>query len=557
MRKKYNLEMTNLYAHLADGNILSCIESALVTYDATSGFASILFSILREHGLYNENGEEFESVYQSIDESLSVIFNSYRNRVVESMQIENSSENRLLLTVHDFIHSSEFSSQITGADNSVMERLMFVRDELAGFKNIVVYLPPFLNDFDYRPEIKTDYRHAKNREQKHEHLLHLHPTVPRNDLLLYNSHDGFTDAVIHRDLWPAVIVCDRTNSLFVPYEEEGDLDELLRIVLYERDWRSHLSTKPRAQQKEASYIFHLSDLHFGKKSVGKKQINDLKRVITHKYEKLDEITRANQIRVIITGDMLDSLEEESLNTLNSFIASIEQAIGERPVCVLGNHDISHPGPFSGLSFFSKTSLREHALEEWLKASSDLKVVRDDVMKTVWFFLNSNAGGQLAQGEIGSEQHALIKRELERFKDTGIHETYKIVFALHHHLFPIKLTEKLELFNIQMQIPLLQLRAPYATLCLLDYQTLFDTIKDEADLVLHGHLHVANSHTEDGVRIVGCGSSTRQSHLNEVGSVFNTLNVIKLNEGKSDIEPTVLYINQASDGTIVEHVYMTV
>ena len=333
-------------------------------------------------------------------------------------------------------------------------------------------------------------------------------------LTVFDAFPYFEIALRQAELWPAVLFWNHETqqSAFVPISTDENLNDLFQIAYHQPDWVVQLGKRlpcvPSTRNGGATshhptddrighYYLHLSDLHFGAKPVEITQ-RRLQSLVTTRQSLLDTDDR---LKVIITGDAVDSPSKKSEAAYRSFVQFLKTQTGADPLFVLGNHDINT----LGLSFFRKIFHNRYSLERTTNMYPQIKI--DDDIGAAFLLFNSNTNGVLAQGEIGRQQISDMGDLLDRHADDL--RNHMLIAVLHHHIAlsghygpPAYYGDERWYDTIALDDSLddsLRLRDADAFWKFL--------IERDVRFVLHGHKHTPLIVEQNGIHIIACGSST--------------------------------------------------
>ncbi len=364
-----------------------------------------------------------------------------------------------------------------------------------------------------------------NRLMTERHILHdlvrIHPgdsalilqmkeQINHKNTSILNVFSKFETAYNKIDMWPGVLLWNDADSLFLKVDNERELRDIFDILRYERGSFNYLRThyEQKQETKKHAYFFHLSDLHFGNQESNRRKSRLTKILKTH-LSKLDDKTTAIPI---ITGDLIDTPNIANKNTYLEFCDHIQSIGFTKPIQLLGNHDVDTSGILKRLSTqkFVITSLA---------GSNNIEVFKDFDLAFVRF--NSNTGGNLAQGKIGTDQLMSIGNEIDSINEN---DRLNFIALLHHHPKEIEnpdwhVKDWYEAFLGKNNFE--------KTLKLVDADLFLQWIEKRGiKLILHGHKHIPKIHKHNEITIVSAGSSTGKVKHKEGGKTFMTYNLIK-------------------------------
>lgn len=370
--------------------------------------------------------------------------------------------------------------------------------------------------------LSRDTLHELLRDHPGDSCLILQPTERPRELTIFDSFPNFNVAIAQRDVYPAVLFWGgRGDFVFVPIRDKHDLRLLFKIVYY--DWQNPIPelkrfAKDRLCERKTSaskYIFHLSDLHFGAKNVEPYE-RRLKSLIKKQVGQLDKVDMNYSLDFVITGDILDSPNSDTMNAYRNFSEHLEDNYKKKPVCVLGNHDINN----HGLAFWRN---RQH-LAEVIGGYPRIEILKEPE-KIILLLFNSNTDGMLAQGKIGTEQMGEMGNLLDSVENLG---DYQLIAVLHHHLLQIDRPDYFDerWFRKFMPRGLLE-----ETLKLVDADLFLEWLtRRNVKCALHGHKHIPMAKERDGIKVISCGSSTGRITHRERGMTCISYNLIKIKDG---------------------------
>ncbi|MDR0889957.1 MAG: metallophosphoesterase [Oscillospiraceae bacterium] len=348
-----------------------------------------------------------------------------------------------------------------------------------------------------------------------------------NGLTIFDSFPHFDVALRQLDSWSAVMFWNnRDDYVFAPVQSLNELEEMYEIMHYERnDSFGELKrfVNSKRKQQASHYYLHLSDLHFGAKTtpVNGRRLNTL---VDKQIESFSKDNVNTTLNFVITGDVVDSPKKKNKVDYQNFYDFINQKSHGSidPIFVLGNHDINN----HGLSLMNTN-------KNLIDSIGHYPIIQiDNDIKVIFLLFNSNVGGNLAEGEIGTDQLAEMGNNLDKIKNIS---DYKLVAVLHHHLTAIpdpdwhtkRWFEKLMPTNFLEK-----------SLHLRDADTFKEwLIRRGVKLVLHGHKHIPYIGNDDGINIVACGSSTGQVVNIDPKKTYISYNLLKFN---SDTVTCTLY-----------------
>lgn len=481
---RFSLKSANTVANLTFGKVMSCYRDIFSSYQSYDEFMYFLKSFGKN--IYSGRRVQY---FHKID------------RIQLAMRELERNEHRFI----NLFETGNYEYSQIDYDENILEALRQLSDLFSKYK-IKSLLLPGLND---------DYSNFMMDEGLLEDLVYkpsinpyliLQPQDCPNSPTIFNAFPHFEVALKQADLWPAVLFwTGKTEFVFIPIKDCQDLHNLFKIIRHDKNPIEELKKIAESRISHQQYIFQLSDLHIGDSKVlcGERRLKNL--IDRH----LKEIQPGEDIKVLITGDAVDSPNAKNQIRYEDFSDFIEYRIGGRPVRVLGNHDINN----NGIAITRRN-------QQIVNLNTDfprIEILKES--KVILLLFNSNTNGSFAQGEIGQQQMAEMGNILDRIENI---ESYNLIAVLHHHIVPIPEPDEYErrLFGKQIE-KLLQLTDANIFIQWLQLRNV--------KVVLHGHKHVPFITESNGINIIACGSSTGQVKLKEKGKTYLSYNILKLNE----------------------------
>jgi hypothetical protein len=275
-------------------------------------------------------------------------------------------------------------------------------------------------------------------------------------------------------------------------------------------------------------VLHLSDIHLGSREAGLRlrRVEDLLSNLVSDLGGLDET-----VIPLVSGDLMDSPEEDNLDRVRSFLGVLERLGTEEPVVLLGNHDVRKSG------FLSED------LRIAMQIESRMTLVR-------WFeqhrlaiaCFDSVRDGRLARGSIGERQFLDMGSALDT-RCRGEHD-YLVIAALHHHPIPVAVPD--------------WYARPFYERVLGGAFEKTDELEDAAAFVdfvearqfaavLHGHKHIPRlDTTQGGIPVIGCGSSVGKVKTVDART-FMSINLLTINRSTGMLSARLLAERIAGGG----------
>jgi len=339
-------------------------------------------------------------------------------------------------------------------------------------------------------------------------ILQLEDILEKRDIALLNVFPKFEQALIDIEKWPGVFLWNDNEAEFFPIESKDQLFDIFYVLKYENGSFDYLRRKFYKPKKNYAYLFHLSDLHFGNKIAER----NLVRIIRLLENQLAEFDSDSLAIPIITGDMLDSPTKTNHQTYNSFTELLRTKGFEDQIQILGNHDVDTSGIVKRLTS-QKTVITSLAQGNNIVLFEDLKL---GIIK-----FNSNSGGSLAQGQIGTDQLMDIGNEIDAIKNRN---EFTFIVILHHH--PIEI-ENPEWYSRDWYEALIGRNNFDKTMKLVDSELFLDWVQTRGiKYILHGHKHIPKIQKHKDITIIAAGSSSGSVRHKEKGKTYLTYNLIK-------------------------------
>lgn len=348
---------------------------------------------------------------------------------------------------------------------------------------------------------------------------------PREEIALDHVFPAFKVAFAEVTRWPGLLLWTPQGdaAFFELSRDKATIRERVRWLL------SHLATNvghpdlgllkqqfsaavvkaaPLASQVR---IVHLSDLHLGSQLARRR----MPRVQSLIQTVISELGDEGPIVPVITGDLMDTPSEENLGDVRSFVGFLESLGIEKPVVVLGNHDVREDG--------------------WLNPKLDqaLNLSRSPVVwmkdhSVAFACFNSVNGGHLARGFIGEQEMTYVGNAIDSEPDWS---SFTLIGAVHHHPIPV-------------ETPSWYRRTWYERLLGSKFEKTEALADADAFLawlaargvpaVLHGHKHIPRFDKHGDIAVVGCGSSIGKVDTEVRGQTYMSLNVLTVDNTRRQI-----------------------
>lgn len=304
-----------------------------------------------------------------------------------------------------------------------------------------------------------------------------------NNIFQTNTlHPLFEPLIYQLNDLPLLMASNGKSFYFRRVECRKDILTAYEMLSQKGYLESNLSTNDYA------YIIHLSDVHLGDKS--RRETLDL---LYHCLDKeLGRLKSNYAFKFVITGDLMDSPRRKNMYMASTFINELRSRYGAEVDFILGNHDVI----VSGLNMFriQKSKVVAYLLGESVKKIEDIKVL---LIK-----LNSSLHGNFARGMVGQRQLDEVDEELTTVENL---DGYTPIVLVHHHPLPVHKADFLKLKWTERSIVG---RVVEKSKTLVDGEELLSWMqKRQVHYVLHGHKHIPSLTYQDGIYVIGAGSST--------------------------------------------------
>lgn len=480
MGYRFTLESANIVANLTFGKVLSCYREIYSSNECFEEF--IQFLDMFQQNLYSNEMERYMKSVLEIRETL------WRYKA----------------------HKKDDRGEI-----------IFYRETLDALKKLSkifdrctiksLLLPPMKENSNYDYDFMTSPRFLRRLYERHQgdSCLILQPQECPKCATVFDAFPNFEVALLQADKWPAVFFWESPeNYVFAPVETEREVLILYEIIKYERHPLGEIRRFVERKKKTSHYLFQLSDLHLGARNVYVAE-RRLKMLV---QAQLSKIEVGDSVDFLISGDAVDSPTPITEANYSNFSEFIEAQCGQKPIRVLGNHDINH----HGISMFRGKKRVANIVGEYPK----IKILDD--IKVILLLFNSNTDGKLAEGKIGTTQMAEMGNLLDKVKNL---ETYSLIAVLHHHLVPIP---RPNYYDRKWYERILPNDFMEASLKLIDADLFLKWLHlRNVRVVLHGHKHIPFFTEVDGIKVISCGSSTGQVVHKEKDKTFISYNILKI------------------------------
>ena len=487
MGYRFTLESANTVANLTFGKVMSCYRDIYSSRENYDGFMYFLDQFHKN--MYTNELERYMKNIRRIRETLH-LYEDYK-RPPEDVEYGDT-----------FLHFHRGALEALHELSVIFDRCTV--------KSLLLPEMKKSNDYNYNFMTSQETLHKLVRKHQGDSCLILQPQERPYKTTIFDAFPNFEIALRQADLWPAVLFWENSDFVFVPIRHEDELLYLYEIIQYERHPIGEIKRIAERKKKTSHYIFHLSDLHFGAKNVDVAE----RRLKSLVKSQLSSIELDDSVEFIITGDSVDSPNRATENSYINFAEYLEERCGQRPIRILGNHDINN----NGLAVFHGKQRIANIISEFPK----IQVLEEQ--KVILLLFNSNTNGNLAAGEIGTAQMSEMGNLLDKVKNLS---EYMLIAVMHHHLLPIP---QPDYYDEKWYKKILPSGFLDESLKLVDANLFIEWLNQRnIKYVLHGHKHIPFMSEYRGLNEIGCGSSTGQITHKEKGKTFISYNLLKISE----------------------------
>lgn len=302
---RFSLKSANIVANLTFGKVISCYNDI---FSSNQNFYEFINFLERfEDNIY------FGKAYQS-----SKTF-EIKNFVLKVFRQKTHS-------YFDQIEKGNYDYAQSNYDENILIALKQLSDLFSKCK-IKSLLLPGLNGKHAKYFIDERLWYDLIEMHPYDSCLILQPDDCPNSPTIFNAFPHFEIALKQADLWPAVFFwTGKTDYAFIPVKNQMEINNLFKIIKYEKNPMELLKSIAASKIYSQQYIFQLSDLHIGDSKIlcGKKRLMSL--IEKH----LKEIQPREDIKFLITGDAVDSPNDNNEMIYNDFSNYIEKQIGTPP-----------------------------------------------------------------------------------------------------------------------------------------------------------------------------------------------------------------------------------
>lgn len=352
------------------------------------------------------------------------------------------------------------------------------------------------------------------QEYKDVYFYAIEEPFERKDLSFFDPFPAFFCAMNHADLWPGILIFNDTQQVFSALTSQTEFKKLIDYI----DQKVNLFDVYN-DNKDDSYYIQLSDLHLGK--------NKRQKGLIQLYNSLDFIMpylqTDQQIKVLITGDLMESPNRKNMYLANDFMNSLKKRYKANVTFILGNHDVIVHG--FNMARNQKSKVIAYLLGE------NIKVLEKE--KMILIKMDTTSEGNLARGKIGQRQLDEIDDELEAIDHL---EDYTMLVMLHHHVYPLS---KAQFIKTKWHEKTFINRIVETSKVLIDAPLLIEWLqKRNIHYVFHGHKHLPYFRCKDECYYIGAGSAT--GGLKESQSRYISYNIVKYNTMEKKMKTCIIF-----------------
>jgi len=348
--------------------------------------------------------------------------------------------------------------------------------------------------------------------------------APHGEIALDHVFPAFKVALAEATRWPGVLIWTPNGDAGF-FELSRNIESIRKRLRWLFSYLAANYGSPNIQFLKQQYshealhgdedlsqvkIIHLSDLHLGSQLARRR----LPRVQTLIQSVVSELGEQSPIVPVITGDLMDSPSDENLGDVRTFMNFLSSLGVEKPIVVLGNHDVREDGWLSP------------QLEQAVNISRAPVVWMDDYEIGIACF-NSVNGGHLARGLIGEAELTYVGNAIDEHPDKSCFFT--MVAALHHHPLPV---DRPSWYRRRWYERFLGSKFE-KTESLEDADLFLGWIDTRGiPAVLHGHKHIPRFDKQGDIAVIGCGSTVGKVETLERGQTYMSLNILTIDRARS-------------------------
>lgn len=348
-------------------------------------------------------------------------------------------------------------------------------------------------------------------------------SVPQEEIALDHVFPAFKVALAEVTRWPGVLVWTPAGDteFFELSRNEPSIRERLRWLF------SHLAThygSPDLRLLKQQFsrevlqgqddfsrvkIIHLSDLHFGSQ-LARRRLPRVQALIESVVRELGEQA---PIVPVMTGDLMDTPSDSNLGDVRTFMVFLNSLGIEKPIIVLGNHDVREDGWLSPQ--FKQAVNISRSPVTWM-----------DHHAVGLACFNSVNGGHLARGLIGEQELSYVGNAIDEYPDKAT--CFTMVGVLHHHPIPVK---RPSWYKPTWYERLLGTKFE-KTEALEDSELFLGWLNARGvPAVLHGHKHIPRFDKHGDLAVIGCGSTIGKVETSTRGQTYMSLNLLTIDRAR--------------------------
>ncbi|MFA6979317.1 MAG: metallophosphoesterase [Ignavibacteriaceae bacterium] len=516
MGYRFSIRNINAVGHLVEGNVITFLKQCASSEELLQPNIDFLDGLIRrtEEDFYTS-----EYFWRNITHDIDKLRSDWDKIKEELYSLRRTNDNELNLRKHEKL--LYYLKRLS----NILSRCKIKSILLPGFKD---------NELN---EIILDKQLLRELVRIHPGdtalILQMKERIQEKEIELLNVFKRFDKALNRVEQWPGVLLWNDNDSIFLPITRRYDLHEIFEILRYERSSFDFLREQFDKKEKRGrySYLFHLSDLHFGNKIAERRKIRVV-RILENHLSQLEEDSKAIPI---ITGDLMNTPNRVNKQAYFEFIEMIVSKGFEKPIHILGNHDVDTSG-------FVKFMTGQKSVIQALSSDNKIEIIAELNLGIIKF--NSNTGGEFAQGKIGEDQFIEIGNEYEHIENR---KELTFIAILHHH--PMKV-ENPYWYSRPWYKALLGDERHEETMKLIDADIFLQWIEQRnIKIILHGHKHIPRINKHKDISVIGAGSSTGSVKHIDIDKTFLTYNLIKYdNQMKKPVTCSIIAEETLGAGT---------
>ena len=311
--------------------------------------------------------------------------------------------------------------------------------------------------------------------------------------------------------WPGILLWTDRDSVFLPFptRERERIVDAAKWIFNNLAHARHDLGKLKKQYGENNLqdqetivnIIQLSDLHLGSTEAKERLpwvLPLVKNLIAELRNTFEDLGGKTKIIPIVSGDIIQSPEEDNVHTLRLFMDPLSNLGTEPPIFVLGNHDVKKDG--------------------WLHRDLSAVLKLPEAGYRISWFDDVRIGIVCFNSVIESRY---ATREENR-KD------YDLIAVLHHHPLPVPPPDWYKKEWYEKSLSKEWLPARFRTVELEDAQDFVNFLEARRFVcALHGHKHIPkiNETPIKKIPVFACGSTVSKVKTTE--GIYMSMNVVTL------------------------------